>query len=136
MRGTFRQSLNAAGRQDLDLRCAGIAIATNISLNLVIIPRYSFVGAAVTTLVAEMVWITLISWYFYRHVERMSLLPYLYQPLMAALAMGIYLQLAQPLFWMVRAATGVILYFVVLYLLGEPIVQNGVKSLIARGVKQ
>jgi O-antigen/teichoic acid export membrane protein len=124
LRGTFRQALNAAGRQDLDLRCAGTAMVVNVGLNLFIIPRFGIIGAAVTTLTAEVIWITLASFFFYRHVDRLTLLPTIWQPILAALVMGGYLWLVEPVWWMVRAASSVLVYFAILLLLGEPEVRS------------
>lgn len=124
LRGTFRQALNAAGRQDLDLRCAVTAMGLNVGLNLFVIPRYGIVGAAGTTLLAEIVWITLASIYFYRHVSPLTLLPTIWQPLLAALVMAGWLGLTGSLFWMARGASSVLVYFLVLLVLGEPEVRS------------
>ncbi|MCP4358087.1 MAG: flippase [Chloroflexi bacterium] len=129
LRGTFRQSLNAANRQDLDLRCAGTAMAVNVSLNLLLIPRYGIIGAASTTLLAEMIWITLASYYFYRHVAPVTLLPSLKIPLVAAVVMALFLWLLPPFYWMIQGATAVLVYFSVLLLLSEPEVKLWVARL-------
>jgi O-antigen/teichoic acid export membrane protein len=43
----------ALGRQRLYMGCAVVALLTNIGLDLLLIPSYSYIGAAVGTLVAE-----------------------------------------------------------------------------------
>ncbi|HEX4899607.1 MAG TPA: flippase, partial [Pyrinomonadaceae bacterium] len=88
LRGTFRQSLNGAGRAGLDLRCAGASVLLNITLNLLLIPRYGIIGAAVATLVSEVLWFSLAYYYFNRYISRLKLLPLLHQPVMAAIVMG------------------------------------------------
>jgi O-antigen/teichoic acid export membrane protein len=45
----------ALGRQRLYMGCAVVALLTNIGLDLLLIPSYSYIGAAVGTLVAEAV---------------------------------------------------------------------------------
>jgi O-antigen/teichoic acid export membrane protein len=119
LRGTYRQSLNAAGKQHLDLRCAGTAIAVNLGLNLLLIPRFGIIGAATSTLIAEMIWLTLASYFSYRHVVPMTLFSPLLQPVIAAVAMGTFFLLAHPLFWVAGGFIGLIVYFGTLLLLGQ-----------------
>ena len=124
LRGTYKHALNAAGRPQLDLRCAAVAAALNVGLNLIVIPRYGILGAASVTLVTEMVGLAMASYYFRRHLTRVRLLPFIQQPILAAFAMVTWFLLAQTLFWPVRAAVGVMIYFLVLLLLGETEVRS------------
>jgi O-antigen/teichoic acid export membrane protein len=128
LRGTLRQSLNAAGRQDLDLRCAGASIILNVSMNMLLIPQYGILGAAVATVVAETLWLLSASYYLHRSVVAVTLLPSLWRPLLAASLMATYLFATRPLPWLIQSMTSVVVYFVVLWLLGEP----EVKSLLLR----
>ena len=128
LRGTYRQAFNAAGRQRLDLRCAGASTALNLVLNLLLIPRYGIIGAAVATLVSEIVWLTMSSCYFYRYIIPMSLLPLLLKPVVAAIAMGLCFWVTQSLFWVLQAFIGVLVYFGVLMLLGETEVRSWVQA--------
>lgn len=119
LRGTFRQSLNAAGRSGLDLRCASAAVLLNITLNLLLIPRYGIIGAASATLVSEVLWFSLAYYYFNRHIVQLKLLPILLQPVMAAIVMGLFLLLTPSLFWGARLILGLVVYFGTLLLLGQ-----------------
>ncbi len=126
LRGTYKHGLNAAGKQHLDLRCASLATALNVSLNLVLIPSYGIVGAAIATALAEVFWFVMTCHYFNRYVYSMSLLPFLLRPVAAAIAMGTCFGLAQSLIWPVQAGIGVLVYFAVLLLLGEAEVRSWV----------
>ena len=119
LRGTFRQALNAAGRHDLDLRCATIATALNVLLNVLLIPRYGIVGAAAATVASEIVWLGVALTYFHRHVLSVNLLPLLLPPLGAAALMTAGFLLTQPLLWMLQAIVAVTVYVGVLLLLGQ-----------------
>jgi len=130
LRGTYKYGLNAAGKQQLDLRCAGTATALKVGRNLLLIPYYGIIGAAIATVVAEVIWVTMTSYYFCHYVFPARLLPHLLQPMGAAIAMGTFFLLAQPLFWAVRAFVGLLVYLAVLLLLG----QTEVRSL-AQGYK-
>jgi len=128
LRGTCKHALIAAGKPWLDLRCAGASAVLNLGLNLLFIPRYGIIGAAVATLVAELIWLTMTSYYFYHYVLRVKVLPFLLQPVAAAVAMGICFLLAQSLFWGLRAFLGAVVYFGVLMLLGETEVRSWVQT--------
>jgi O-antigen/teichoic acid export membrane protein len=129
LRGTYRQSLNAAGRQDLDLRCAGAAVALNVGLNVLLIPRFGIVGAAATTVASELLWLSMAMYYFYYRVARVSLFPMLWQPMLAALLMGVFLAFTQPLFWILQGLIAALLYFCVLLLLGENEVRSWMQAI-------
>jgi O-antigen/teichoic acid export membrane protein len=117
LRDTYRQAFNAVRRPRLDLRCAGISVGLNVVLNVLLIPRYGMRGAAVATLVSETLWLTMAAYYFSRDVMPVRLLPLLWQPGVAALAMGAVFMLTQPLFWAVRALLSVLVYCGVFLLL-------------------
>ena len=119
LRGTYRQAFNATGNQRLDLRCATASTTSNLCLNLLLIPRYGILGAAVATLAAEILWLTTAATYFYRRINRINLLSFLFRPAIAAVAMGIYFFLVPHGFWMIRALLGVLIYFGILLLLGQ-----------------
>jgi O-antigen/teichoic acid export membrane protein len=128
LRGTYRQSLNAAGQQHLDLRCAGAAFTVNLTLNLLLIPRFGIIGAAAATVIAEAVWLVLASYLFYHHVASVSLIKPLIQPVLAVTAMGACFWLAQSLFWMVKALLGVLVYFGVLLIMGQTEVRSWMQT--------
>ena len=119
LRDTFRQALIASGNQKLDLRSAVIAVATNVVLNFILIPSYSLVGAAIATVVSEVVWLSVSLLLFSRNVSKVNPFSYLAQPLIASLLMMVFYFLTGALFWPIQAVLGVIFYFMVLYLLGE-----------------
>jgi O-antigen/teichoic acid export membrane protein len=129
LRGTFRQSLNAAGKAGLDLRCAGSAVLLNVILNLLFIPRYGIIGAAVATLISEVHWFSLAYYYFTHHIVRLRLLPLLLQPIMAACVMGLFLVLTQSWFWGARFVGGLAVYLGMLLLLGQKELRLGLRLL-------
>jgi O-antigen/teichoic acid export membrane protein len=119
LRDTFRQALIASGNQKLDLRSAMTAVGSNVVLNFILIPRYSLVGAAVATVISEVVWLSVSLYLFSSNVSKVNPLSYLTQPVIAALLMAVFYLLARSIFWPLQAALGVIFYFMALYMLGE-----------------
>jgi O-antigen/teichoic acid export membrane protein len=119
LRGNFRQGLNAAGKQRLDLACAGSAVFINLILNLVLIPRYSIYGAAAATVASEIVWFGLAGYLFSRQVMPLNIQTVLWRPVLAATFMGMSFLLTSQVFWITRAGIAGIVYFGVLAILGE-----------------
>lgn len=119
LRGNFRQGLNAAGKQKVDLTCAGSAVLINLILNLVLIPRYSIYGAAAATVASEIVWFGLAGYLFSRQVMPLNIQAVLWRPVVAATVMGMSLLLTPQVFWITRAGIAGIVYFGVLAILGE-----------------
>jgi O-antigen/teichoic acid export membrane protein len=116
LRGTFKQGLIAADQHRLDLRCALIATACNVSLNFLLIPRYGITGAAVATVIAETIWLILASYYFKSRVRPIHAAHFLLRPFLAAIVMGAFLIAAEPLFWMIRALLSCLIYVALLAL--------------------
>lgn len=118
-RGTFRQGLNAVGRQDVDFRCAVLATSLNVVLNLVLIPLYGVIGAAWATLASEVVWFGAATYSFGRFVEPVRVLSVARVPLGAAVLGGVGFVAAGSLGGPVQAAVSLLLYAGVLLLCGE-----------------
>jgi O-antigen/teichoic acid export membrane protein len=119
VRGIFKQGLIAANQHVLDLRCALIATASNVLLNVLLIPRYGVTGAAIATVIAETLWLILASHYFNSRVQQIQAISFLIRPMLAAVAMGAFLIAAEPLFWMMRAILACLIYVGLLALLGS-----------------
>jgi O-antigen/teichoic acid export membrane protein len=120
LRGNFRHTLNAAGKQHLDLSCAGVAASLNVALNLVLIPRYGIVGAAWATVSSEVAWFLLARYLFFRHVMVLPILPALWRPLLAGSGMAAVMLLTLQVPWIMRAVIGAGVYFIILAIAGEP----------------
>lgn len=110
LRGTHRWALQAAGLLRVDLLCASLAAAFNVSLNLVLIPRYGIVGAATATVAAEAVWLVAVSLSFHRWLMPAGLLAPLARAALAALPMVVTFWLTGGLFWIIRGVLAVGVY--------------------------
>ncbi len=129
MRGTFRQSLVAAGKQKLDLGSGTAAVALNVTLNLVFIWQYGMIGAAVATVLADLVWLIFVHFFFNRSIMKINILDFLKRPLFAAVVMGAGLYLLLPIIWPLRAVLGIAIYFLTLLLTGEKEVRSWMRGL-------
>lgn len=127
LRGTYRQALNATHRSRLDLWCGGISVAVNIILNLLLIPRYGIIGAALSIVTADVLWFAMAAYHSHRHIVQVNLLPLLLPSTIAAAVMGICFLMSQSLFWIAQAAVGLVAYFGILLLLGETEVRSWIR---------
>jgi len=96
-RSLFRIILVSYNLQHLDLRTVAAGTATNVFLDLLLVPRFSIVGAAVSTLCSEFVILGLSHHFVWRDVEKVFLLGQWVRPLMGV-------AVTMPVAWSLRAA--------------------------------
>ena len=93
-------------------------VVVNVSLNLIAIPRYGFVGAAVTTVIAEGLVFPLTYFQVRSRVRRLPALRYIWTPLFCCLPMLATLHLTVGAHLLVRVPIGVVSYAVAAWLVG------------------
>jgi O-antigen/teichoic acid export membrane protein len=100
LRSVIQAALIAHGRQDFVLRTTFAAALTNVTLNFIAVPLYGMVGAAVTTVVADVVRLIVAAAYARRcGIPRLPLMRTL-RSAFAAVAMGAVLLIVEPrLLW-------------------------------------
>jgi O-antigen/teichoic acid export membrane protein len=106
--------LIAINKQILDPVFTGFSAAVNIALNLVLIPKYGFVGAAASSLISYAV--GPVMGYFIKTTRPYSsaMLYYSLRPLCASLVMFLCVYPLRELFWISMAVSPVI-YLLVMY---------------------
>ena len=109
--------LRASGRQRYDLVCLLAALATNFSLNLLLIPRFGHVGPAVAVVFSQAVQSVLALAGTFPQLRRLPARS-LFAPMLSASAMVGAWWLARPLPLVVRLGLGPVVYGVALVLLG------------------
>jgi O-antigen/teichoic acid export membrane protein len=128
LRGTFRQALNAAGKANLDLRCAATSTVVNVALNILLIPTYGIVGAAYATVISEIVWIFMSVAYLNWQVVSVNILSAIFRPLIASIVMVSCFLITPHLLWIVQAGLAFLIYFFILIVLGDPEVKSWFQS--------
>ncbi len=110
--------LIAIDQQRFLTRAFLIGVTFNIVANLIVIPLYSYKGAAVVTILSE--WALLIPFYYAvrKHLGPLPWLSLIWQPLVASAVMGGVLWLLQDLFWPLLIPIGGTVYLLVLALIG------------------
>lgn len=119
LRWVYMDSLRATGHQALDLRCALASASLNVTLNVLLIPRFGMIGAATATAFADLVWFVMAFYYFRRAVLPGESFPSLRGPLLGGASMGAVLWVARSVNWPLRAVASLIVYLLVLTLLGN-----------------
>jgi O-antigen/teichoic acid export membrane protein len=115
---TFVQLLQVINKQIIITKISAICVVINILLNLVLIPKFSYIGASVATVVTEMIlvgYIILSTHKMGYGITYKVALKDLYKVIFAALIMGIFLWYFKELNLFVLIILGALLYFVILY---------------------
>ncbi len=110
--------LIAIDQQRFLTRAFLVGVAFNVVANLIVIPVYSYRGAAVVTILSE--WALLIPFYYAvrKHLGPLPWLSLFWQPAVASAAMGGVLWLLGDLFWPLLIPVGGAVYLAVLALVG------------------
>ena len=90
----------------------------NIVLNLILIPRFSYVGAGIATLTTEAVLFVLYFYLVSKYLHRLSLHKILVRPMVSCSVMVLFIYHYGELWLPACVASAAILYFAVLYLIG------------------
>jgi O-antigen/teichoic acid export membrane protein len=109
----FGTILPAMNRQNVLLKVTFLSMIFNISLNLVLIPTYSYMGAAVVTVATELFIFILCLIILSRTFSKVRLQEVFFKPIVASLIMLLFLLYFKTNLFL-EIAMGVIIYFVVL----------------------
>lgn len=112
----YAHSLQACQKQKTHLIGMGIGALINISLNLILIPKYSLVGAAIATLITEM-FIFLFMYLKFSKTIKLPILKYIIRPLISSVLMFIFLYFLSSLNPFILLALGVLIYFSLMLLI-------------------
>jgi O-antigen/teichoic acid export membrane protein len=95
-----------------------IGVTFNVVANLIVIPIYSYRGAAIVTILSE--WALLIPFYYAirKHLGRLPWVSLMWQPLLASAVMGLVLWLLRELNWLLLIPVGGVVYVTALALIG------------------
>jgi O-antigen/teichoic acid export membrane protein len=115
----FVKMFESTNRQIVVARVSGICMAANIILNLLLIPRFSYVGASIATLVTELILVGAILVLGYRTrygVSRGRLIGNTLRITISSLVMGAFVWYFGNLNLLVLVVLATLLYFGLLYL--------------------
>ncbi|HZS02470.1 MAG TPA: polysaccharide biosynthesis C-terminal domain-containing protein, partial [Chloroflexota bacterium] len=116
--GVTQYVLIAVDRQRFLTVAFALATAFNLVANLVLIPTFSYLGAALVTVLSEVVLLGPFWWAVVRHLPPVSLLAVAWRPALAALGMGLVVAPLAAWSWLASIPVGAAAYFGLLLLLG------------------
>lgn len=110
--------LNVIDKQKTFTKIIGITAGLNIVLNFILIPKYTFVGAGVATLLSEILIFILMFYFVKKYFIRMNILAVVWRPVLASLVMAIIILNVDflPLWYVIPI--GIVSYFISFLLLG------------------
>jgi len=110
--------LNSINKQHLFTISTAICAVANITLNFILIPRFSFVGASVATIVSQLINFFLLYYFTSKNGYFINLMKVSYRPFISGVAMAIsiiYISFLPIIYIVPIAATS---YFITLFILG------------------
>ncbi len=111
--------LNSIEKQMLFTYTAGIGVILNITLNLILIPLYSFTGAAIATVVTELSNFILLYYFTLKNGFSINIFKSIFKPLIATLFMGVLIVFYIKNFHLLFAIPlSMLFYFLALFLIG------------------
>jgi O-antigen/teichoic acid export membrane protein len=109
-------TLMSINRQRSRLFSQGLSALINIILNLILIPLYGFAGAAVATLITEIIFFITYTIFIVKYGFKFKfILSFIHKPIIAAIIMVILLAFIKDLF--LAIISGAFIYFIVLFAL-------------------
>ena len=116
----FVKLFESTNRQAVIAKVSGICMAANIMLNLLLIPRFSYVGASVATVVTELILVGSIFVFAYKvgyGIPRRRLTKDISKVTIASLVMGAFVWHFESLSLLILVPLAILSYFGVLYML-------------------
>ncbi|MEM7116556.1 MAG: flippase [Chloroflexota bacterium] len=109
--------LIALGLEHMQPRAFGIAVGFNIVANLIFIPFFGYVAAAITTVLSELVLLIIFDYYLRQKMEGLNWMGFLGRPFLATLIMFVTMWAASQLHLALAALLGPVAYFLALWFL-------------------
>ncbi len=112
-----------------------LTTVVNIVANLILIPQYSLIGAAIATIISEIVYLFMYYLIVSKEIGFVNVFAFAVKPLLASVVMGLFVYFFSSLHFAVLIVLGGLVYFGMLVLLGgfTQAEKEMVKRVIGRG---
>ena len=111
-------SLISIGKQNQIMKVTGICALVNISLNFVLIPSFSYVGAGIATIITELILFGILFSISSKNISRLSLHKILIKPIIATALMGSLIYVFSDINFVLVIFLSMLFYFTAIYLMG------------------
>jgi len=113
----FGPTLQSINKQRIVSYVAGFNALLNVVLNLILIPTYSYIGAAIATVLTEGLGLILMFYFISRFLTKISIFEDVMKPLFCASILIFFIYYFKQVDWILLCVLGVPLYGVLLYIL-------------------
>jgi O-antigen/teichoic acid export membrane protein len=113
----FGITMASINRQPLALKINVSCMLLNVVLNLILIPRYSLLGASVATVATSLLSLVLGFRFLSRLVHKVPIHKLIVKPVITSVIMGLYVFLLRDIHFLLLICSAVVIYFGVLFLL-------------------
>ena len=110
--------LNSIDKQKLFTLTTGLSAALNIILNFILIPKYSFIGAAAATVASEFLNFIMFFYFTSKSGFHLNLFKMILKPLIASILMGLFILYFRKFHLLLLVPSSIALYFLLLFLIG------------------
>ncbi len=117
LRINYRVLLIGLNKQTLDLKCVSFSLVVNVVLNLILIPLYGLIGAAIATVCSELVCFILAYFYVRKYIIHIPFIKNLVKPTFSAIIMSGALYFVKEMSLFISLTVGICSYSIVLALL-------------------
>jgi O-antigen/teichoic acid export membrane protein len=119
--GTILASIN---QQVLALKINFLSMVLNVTINMLLIPRYSFIGASIATVITCLMAVILFFSFLSRNITRISIQKYIYKPVLASIVMGLFIFFLIDINLLLLIILSIIVYFVALLFLKTSLIED------------
>ena len=95
-----------------------VCAIVNVVLNLIVIPKLSYIGASITTIISAIVFFVIVYFLLKKYLYTPPILRMIYKPIFAGLLMGLAVYYLSFLNLFVVIALGAVIYAGIMYLIG------------------
>lgn len=114
----FIKLFESINKQMIITKLSATCMILNIILNLALIPKFSYIGASISTLITEIILVSSIFWVSYKidyKISKIKILAILSKVIFASLIMGIFILCFKNLNLIVLIVLAALLYLITLY---------------------
>lgn len=113
----FGIMLASVNKQFLALKINFLCMILNITINLILIPRYSYVGASIATVITALLSFILCFHFLFKFIYKIQIHKYILKPIMASTIMGLFIFSFTRMNIFLLVCISIVIYFGVLILL-------------------
>jgi O-antigen/teichoic acid export membrane protein len=115
---TFGNLFNCLNRQSIVTKITGICVLVNVALNIILVPKFSLIGASIATVMTEFVSLSLFFGCSFKNgygISPKNLVRISIKVLISGILMGIYIIFFHDIALLILLPSAVLIYFLILF---------------------